>query len=118
MKTEQMYTFNSIANAAEILQLHPSNISHCLRYHRPNRAGFAFTYEGEDITKNLTPNPKNGKHVICTDIRSGKQEIYISMTAAANALGLDVSNICSGAKGRLKRVGNYTFQYEKEKNNG
>lgn len=95
--------FESIANAAKILNMDPSNIPNAINRQRQSN-GYVWSYE--KIFPGIAPNKKL-KSVL--HINTGI--IYDSITKAATALGHNIGAISKCCSGKKNDIGGNRFRY-------
>jgi hypothetical protein len=107
--------YSSTKEAADDLKMLPKRINDVLKGRKKSYGGYKFRYIDESL--NIEPDEERerkafarrhttAKSIICNETG----QIYISITQAANELGINNSTICSHLSGKLKHVRGFTFR--------
>lgn len=113
-------TWDSIKDAAHILNINSSGISDCLNNRKKSAGGFYWVKSGEycDITKfkKVTNNDKS-KAIIQLSLSGEFVKEWISTTEAAKQLNIGRSSISQCLNKKTKTSSNYKWIYKNEYNN-
>lgn len=122
LEMNKINEFNSIAEAAKILNIGKTNINGVLTNCRKTAGGFVFKYADDkniDFSKKITINKNIGRHVGQYDISGNLLHVHNSIAEASRKVNIHKNNIWGVINNFRKTSGGFIWKYlEENKDSG